>query len=212
MGFLEDISDFFKKVVDFVSTLGNRFANIGSGFANIFGGIGEEFKDLGIGLKLGFGDILELIEYTWEFVNTYIMCTIFFITNLRKCILYYLLDMLGVILYLPIRILLWFFFICGRDMYPAETSLWGGLEVIDNYSFNYLGFHLIHYPKVVRNDCYNCKRLKVSVLKAKAADVAYDFNVKIPDIMQGGVRQITKGKHQFDEVFVGNPRPPDDVE
>jgi len=179
--------------------LGDRFRKIGDGFRDIFEGIGDEFLGLGEGLRLGFDDIGLLIEYTGEFILTYCMCGVKFITNLTTCFFYYMIDMILQIFYLPVRLflfLLWAF--AYNKVYKYEAMFWSNINKLDNLNFSYTGIYFTKWPKNIRDLCYNCKRLKVQVLKNKAQDVDDDFNYKMPRILQKGVNRM---KHGGDELL-----------
>ena len=71
----------------------------------------------------------------------------------------------------------------------------------DAFFYGAFGFHLIKWSKSVRDQCYNCKRLKTSVLKNKAKEVDYDFKVGIPKLIKKGTDRIMKGGKQMNQAF-----------
>ena len=179
----------------------NRFKKMGDGLLGIFDGIGMEFTGLGEGLRLGFDDIGALFEYTGEFLLTYCMCGVKFITNIKSCFFYYMIDTILQIFYLPVRIflfILWFFY---PGIYKLESSFWKNINRLDNLNYNYTGVYFTRWPRDIRELCYNCKRLKVKVLKQKAQDVDDDFNIKMPQILQKGVNRIKQGGDDFLGAF-----------
>jgi hypothetical protein len=182
--------------------LAERFKRIGTGFEDIFGGIGDEFLGLGEGLKLGFEDIGRLIEYTGEFILTYCVCGVKYITNLSNCFFYYMIDVIIQILYLPVRLFLfiiWAFLYKG--VYKMEALFWKYVNKLDNLNFSYTGFYVTRWPLEIRNLCYNCKRLKVQVLKNKAQDVNDDFDIRMPQILQKGVNRMKRGGNELLGAF-----------
>jgi hypothetical protein len=192
---------FLDVVIDFFHSIPRRVTNLGDGFTNIFDGIGSEFVALGMGIELGFGDIVTLIQYTFEFLMTYIKCGVYFISNIRNCFFYYLLEIVGQIIYLPFRILFWLLNLFGLNVYGIVDKIWSAIDDLDTYIYTSAGFHIVHYPKSIRQQCYVCKRLKVKVLTNKAKDVSDDFKYKIPEIMTRGIATINKGKDQLDSVI-----------
>jgi len=164
------------KVGSFFKEIGNRFKNFGDGIRDIFLGIGDTFEGVGASLKLGFGDIGTLLEYIFVFIGSYIGCAVYFLTNLKGCIFYYLIEVLGQILYLPVRIFVWLFkTILKVNLQPMLDKLWAFMEKIDQKVYGVAGFHIIHYPRQVRNKCYVCKRLKQEVIKDQGNTVHNDF-------------------------------------
>lgn len=182
-----------KPMIDFFKKLPKRINTINSGFKDIFYGIGDEFKYLGIGTARGFEDIGLLIAYASQFVFSYTMCGVKYISNIPNCILYYTVDAFLSILYLPIRISLWILYLLGINLYPTQNKLWKYVEKINGYIYGVFGFNIIRWPKNIRDECYNCKRLKTSVLLKKAKDIDYDFKVNIPKILMKGVDRIKRG-------------------
>jgi hypothetical protein len=190
------IESFFK---DFV----NRMKKMGNALKDIFGGIGTEFTGLGEGLNLGFTNIGVLFKWTGEFVFSYITCGIQYIRNLHRCIFFYVLDTLGYTMYsifigIPLWILITFMKI---DLYKNMDNLWDKIYEYDAYIYGYTGFHIAHYPKNIRNLCYNCKRMKINALKNKVSEINNDFLVKMPGLLNKGVVEMNRGGDDFLSAF-----------
>jgi hypothetical protein len=106
------------------------------------------------------------------------------------------------ILYLPIRITLWFLYSFLRiNLYPTEKKIWGYAEWIDSKIYSSVGFNIMRWPKNIRDQCYNCKRLKTSVLLRKAKEIDYDFKVGIPKLIKKGTDKIKKGAKELRQFF-----------
>ena len=174
----------FIRIVCFINKSPVRFRNLGASFENIFNGFIAEFVALGYALELGYNSISELVYYGTIYLESYLSCVIKILSNFIQCAPFFIFDVIGQILYLPIRILLWLFstFI-GIDLYSREKQVWAGLEKMDYELYPYIGFHFIYYPKHIRENCYVCIRLKADTVKRKNRE---DF---------------TKGLKHFKEVF-----------
>jgi len=191
----DKIGGVFKDIIE-------RFKKIGYGFDDIFKGIGDEFVGLGEGLRLGFDDIGLLIEYTGEFLLTYTMCGVKFITNIASCFFYYMVDTILQIFYLPVRIFLFIIWASFyKKVYNLETKFWDNINKLDNLNYKYTGVYFTRWPKKIRDLCYNCKRLKVQVLKNKAGDVQDDFDIRMPRLLQAGVNRMKKGGDELLGAF-----------
>ena len=191
----DEIGNTFKKV-------GNMFKKFGRGLERIFVGIGQEFTGIGDGLELGFRDIRELFVYFGEFLFTYINCGIKTMKNLHECILYYAIDTVLSIFYIPVRLNLWFLnAFLGMNLYPLEKSIWNFIYKIDGMCFRSLGFHFAKWPSNIRNDCYNCKRLKISAMKRMAQKVDYDFKYEMPKKLMRGVNTMRDGAEDIKGAF-----------
>jgi len=191
----DQIGNTFKKV-------GDIFKKFGRGLQRIFIGIGQEFTGIGDGLELGFRDIRELFVYFGEFIFTYINCGIKTMKNLHECILYYAIDTVLSIFYVPVRLNLWFLnAFLGMNLYPLEKSIWNFIYKIDGMCFRSLGFHFAKWPSTIRNNCYNCKRLKISAMKRMAQKVDYDFKYEMPKKLMRGVNTMRDGAEDIKGAF-----------
>ena len=184
---------------DFIS----RIRRVGDGINDIFLGIGEEFVGVGNGLRLGFEDSAVLLEYTGEYFATNILCGLKGLVYFPFCAFFYIIDWTGYVIYLPIRIFLHLFNSMGvKDVYETEAYFWKQIRAYDNvYIFKKYGYYLTHWPKNIRDACYNCKRLKSEVLKRKADVVNTDFTYKMPALLGGGAQRMRYGGDEILSAF-----------
>lgn len=219
MGFIQDVIngvkmmiDTFKKIICFLGTVPRRISNLNAGFENIFNGINTEFDAIGKSYAMGVSTISVFGMYIGEFINTYVGCGFKYFQNFFDCIFYYLVDAIIYILSLPFTILIW---ACkslfGLDMNYIPERISNGLNTLNDTLYPYLGFHIIHWPKDIREKCYLCKRLKVEAVTDKANDVGVTFNEKIPNNFGKSRSQFRRGKRQFEEIFKTLVRKPNDV-
>jgi len=183
-----------------ISQVFNVLKNIGEGIGKIFRGVGEEFEDVSEGVVVGVIDISTLIEFVFIFLGSYIGCAVYFLTNIKGCLFYYLVEVLGQILYIPVRITVWIFStFLNVNLQQYVDMFWDSMEKIDQLVYTYAGFHIIHYPRNIRQRCYVCKRLKTQVLSDQAAVVKDDFSPggHIEQIMMGGINTIRDGAHEI---------------
>jgi len=173
--------------------------NIFEGVGKIFKGIGEEFIDVGEGTVVGVIDITTLFKFTFIFLGTYIGCAVYFLTNIRGCLVYYLVEVFGQILYIPVRITVWIFSLFSLNLQKPLDTFWDNMESLDQVVYKYVGFHIIHYPRNVRQKCYVCKRLKMKVMSRQAGVVKDDFSPggRIEQILMGGINTIKDGAYQL---------------
>lgn len=123
----------------------------------------------------------------------FFMCTAYKIAHFPKCFLWYTLDTLGWILYLPFKFIFWMMdSILGIGLVDKEHAAWKFFDEIDYFihgpmdnwfkldyvdgenmdttqpdpenSLN-LGFHLIHFPDSVMETCYGMKYAKLESLR-----------------------------------------------
>jgi hypothetical protein len=207
MGGFEDALELLPMIIKFILTLPERFANIMVGLINIFFGVAVELKDLGVVSGIVFIDFFVLMMYTWELVRTYMICGVQFAGNITNCIFYYIIDtivnlLLLIFLHLPLWILKNFL---GLNLYNDVNKMSKMLEQLDQIIFGYVGFHIIHWPKNVRDKCYNCKRLKMSVYAGKIMGLVDDFTIKIPAIMIKGIPYLKGAFDNLMQIFASKP-------
>ena len=180
-GIKKTISDFTTYVVKFNKTLRPRFENVFSGIKVIFmDGIQGELKTLTDSIGSGFKSMGWLFAGSAELVRTYLVCAIKFIKNIYFCIFFYIFQILFYLIYLPVWIVMWVLkTFVGIDVFWIETRTWDGLRIVDGYTWHWLGFHIIYWPKNVRERCFTCVRLKKSVVNDIGSAVDYNFNERI---------------------------------
>jgi len=178
--------------------------------------IAMEFRGL-VNVLMGSGELFigtiktltsSLIPNTFDGVFTFfvfsiswMLCLFKNIGNMQTCIFYYILEAIGQILYLPVRIFLYFTSQVGINFYPLETRFWDGIEHLDKLVMGSAGFHISHYPKNIRNQCYNCKRLKVSTLMARSDPLVKDITEVAPRNLTPGIRRMIRGAAQLMNPF-----------
>jgi hypothetical protein len=200
------------KLIEFLITLPMRIANLVVGTTNILIGIGLSTMHLGEIIPMVFMDFLMIVGYLFEFVKTYTVCSVFFIANAKRCFLYYIIEFIGVLLYMPVRIMLLLLRVLGINLYPVEKGVWDSLEKLDRYVVGNAGFHIIYWPKSIRDNCFNCKRLKVDVMMQRAGDVSDDFFVKIPYLIRNAIPLFITGANQLGRIFAsGSPPMPEPI-
>ena len=81
---------------------------------------------------------------------------------------------------MPVWLIMWSLkTFLGIDMFFIENNAVKGLRIIDEFFFFYFGFHVIYWPKNVRERCFVCVRLKKDTLSNIAKGVDYNFNERI---------------------------------
>jgi hypothetical protein len=182
-----------------ISDAFNKIKNVFDGIGKIFKGIGQEFDAVGESVALGVTDIFTLIEFIFIFLGSYIGCGVYFLMNIRSCLFYYLLEVLGQILYIPVRIIVWILSFLHFNLQQYLDIFWNKMEILDGLVYKFGGFHIIHYPRGIRQKCYVCKRLKTQVLVNKSNDIKDDFSPggRIQQIFNRGIDTIREGGNEI---------------
>jgi hypothetical protein len=124
-------------------------------FSGIKKGIDKSFKKAGDGITKNvlkpitglFNIIIKPILYIFDSVE----CGVQKIENIFVCAKWYLLQLLGIILYFPYHVL---FYLVGFTRF--EKMIWNYVYRGDSIFFNLTGYHFAHYSDDVTNLCYKC--------------------------------------------------------
>jgi len=193
------------KAVNFFKELGARFRDLGLGVTNVFKGVGEEFEGVIEGTGILIEDILDFVITSYVFLGSNMICGIYFLGNIKECIIYYILQMIGTFLYLPVRIFVWFFKTINIvDLQPVLDKIWEIMEKIDIIIYKYCKFHIIHFPKSVREKCFVCKRLKTEVIAGVGGQMASDLvppDGRIIRPFANGINDMIEGGKQISHFF-----------
>lgn len=181
-----------RTIVKFVSAMVRVFIGMGK----IFAGVAREMVELPAGIAIGALGISRFIQTIWVFGISNFFCGMKMMGNFTSCAIYYLLEIIGNILYLvPMLVFLVLDWISGKSKLGSkiEDGIWSTLEKVDRFTIDNLGFHIIHFSKSVRDKCYNCRRLKPVAFVRKATDFANDINDPIIPLATGGIMDIFNG-------------------
>ena len=169
---------------------------VGIGLGKIFAGVAREMVELPAGIAIGALGISRFIQTIWVFGISNFFCGMKMMGNFTSCAMYYLLEIIGTILYLvPMLVFLVIDWISGKSKLGSkiEDGIWSTLEKVDRFTIDNLGFHIIHFSKSVRDKCYNCRRFKPVAFVRKATDFANDINDPIIPLATCGIQDIFNG-------------------
>lgn len=85
-------------------------------------------------------------------------CAFVWFKNFRECFFWYFLEIIGQILYLPFRFIIWAFDSWFGISTPKEIEkqVWKTMHWVSCKCYDYTNFHLIYYPQDVIKKCYGC--------------------------------------------------------
>jgi len=179
--------------LEMIPKLINIVTEIVMGIKDIFLGLAREFQEFPQGAFYLGVHLAIFIQYLGVFVFTNLFCAMQMIQNFTSCFFWYALDIFGKILYLVPQVFILIFSLFGIPAREMEKNIWDALESVDRLVVDMSGYHLIHFPKSVRDRCYNCKRLSTSALIGRAADTFGDINDPIIPLMTGGLLDMFNG-------------------
>lgn len=162
----------------------------------IMEGIIQEITEIPIGAAIGATSGSRLIQTFWVFGISNFFCGMKMMGNFTSCALYYVLEVIGTILYLIPMLVFMFFDWITRDKKMGsylEKLIWEQLEILDRFTIENLGFHVIHFSREIRDKCYNCRRLKPSAFVSKTGDFVTDLNESVIPLTFGGLGKMLNG-------------------
>lgn len=175
---------------------------IGIGITKIFQGVAREMIELPAGIAIGAMGVSRFIQTIWIFGISNFFCGMKLMGNFTSCAFYYLLEIIGAILYLiPMLVFMVLDWLSSGMGSNIENKIWFYLEKLDRYTIDNIGIHVIHFSKSVRDKCYNCRRLKPVAFVRKAKDFANDINDPIIPLATGGLKDIFKGFERIVGAF-----------
>jgi hypothetical protein len=187
---LSQIGDFFRKI----GTAFDAIRGVQQGMQDIFEGLATEMAAGPIGFSYAVKDLFQLTEYIFVFIFTHLECMNKISKNYVTCFLTYTVDfMIGLVLLIPCTALYLTCFLAGWDYNEQTGKIKRMTEEVDEHIFGIFGIHIIHWPKPIRDMCYNCKRLRPEALVAKTMDVEYDMTGRIATLAVGGVMKMFGG-------------------
>lgn len=123
----------------------------------------KSFTKIGKSISSGFMKTIKMITKFFKYVGdvflsifSYIECGFTKIIKLPQCMGWYLLEVIGHILYIPFSFFFWLF-----SLQSVERMIWRIIEDIDCFCYTATGYHLIHYSDTILNKCYKCKIKKM---------------------------------------------------
>jgi len=194
---MDKLIDGFKQLGQMFGKIGKLFdaiTEVGKGMGEIGQGVVQEVEGVPFGAWYAAMDLVVFIQYLWEFFITNFICGMKSMKNLRDCMFWYILDIIGKIIYLVPTM----FFIGLNLLYDGvgtkiEKKIWNFLAFIDLCTISWFKVHIIHFPKSIREKCYSCRYLKPDVFIKQAVIIVEDLADPILPDMFGGIMTMFHG-------------------
>jgi len=210
----EPFVDMIKDLLKMVLLIPKLVMNVGEIFSfllNSVFGIVELISGASMALALGIitlgKGVIQLgvfMLYSLEFVLTHMFCFLKIIFTAPSCVIWYVIETFGKILYLVPMFFFSILTILGLDGKGLEKGLWDMLENLDTMIFSLTGIHIIHYPKWIRDQCYNCRRLKMSTVGDQFTKTFTTLSKEFPQdaapgisVMNGGGKRLMSAMQKF---------------
>ena len=210
----EPFIDMIKSLLKMVLLIPKLVMSVGDIFSfmiNSVIGIVELLSGAAMALALGFESLFKGVTqfgvfmlYSLEFFLTHLFCFLKIVFTAPSCVIWYVIETIGKILYLVPMFFFSLITIIGFDGKAIEKAIWDGLENIDAFTFSIAGIHIIHYPKWIRDQCYNCRRLKMGTVGDQFTKTFTTISREFPDdaspgisVMNGGGKRLMSALKKF---------------
>ena len=151
------------KIVPIGLNIARRVPNVARGLKNIAQGFAEEVVGLAIVSIRLFMHHFEHFTYLFGYIFTWIICSIFKIFTLHKCIPFYVLDIILFLLYLLffsicflLDILLFIPYFVGFGLVDVFSMILEAIDDFDRMVYKMVGIHPFAYPEWIIKMCYRC--------------------------------------------------------
>ncbi len=207
---LNDLKDIGKKIGNFfkgLSQLKDRMEKVIRSGALASIGVGHGVEAVGKSFWMSTTDIGDLIWMIGRFTYQWLMCLIALTRELRTCFIFYLVDLIGQILYLVVPISVFLIkHVSGINLEEEVLYLNLLVEKADQEFYDMLGYHFAHFPDSVTRTCYTCPngfKVKDSLdqIVDRAYKVDYDFNVAIPEMYNLPKRELKQAQSDFNDAI-----------
>ena len=193
MGIFGDIGRFIKKV----GRIFTAIPKVGYGTLEIAGGVGVAAATVPAGIYLTWVQAVIFLQTVWVFAFTNLNCAMRMMNNASYCAFFYILDVLGQMFYLIPRLIIFILNLVGMPASAWEKDIWVFLEDVDKWFVDRIGIHIIHFPKSIRDTCFNCRRLKPTAFVSKAEKTAATIKDPIVPLLTSGIGPMVRGLNRI---------------
>jgi len=133
--------------------------NVGKPIKGGFKSMIKGFKSIGGIFKIVIRGFIRVALFVWKifiWVAMWVMCAFNKILQLPQCFLWYFLEFLGFVFYLPFRILFAIIDLIVPGFNKIIYEGWCFLYRLDSSVYSTTGYHFMHYPDEIINKCYKC--------------------------------------------------------
>jgi hypothetical protein len=182
---------------------------VAKGFKEVALSIIDLVKNLGILTVILFIDTVVFVGQFFYFIFTLLLCMVFNLSNIHKCILFYIFDLFLLAIFMIIMSLLLlidvFFGIkkfVGVSCVESFMMVLGSLVDIDSAMYDATGVHIFSYPEFILNMCYRCEMMgDTSGFFNALKTLGTDLGIKVPKGIGEPVGDFTGGVGDIVSLF-----------
>ena len=187
-------------IINFINKVKTTFDKVKQKFIDL----GDSLKGMGDGVKVTFENLGKSIKTEWKDVQQIldggVQCLTHTMNNFRECIIYWIFDMIGQLLYsILILFPIWLIYIVTAiNLEPYVKIVISIIKQIDDIIKSIFKFSVIHFPDDIIDKCYTCGGVDFNGYVKQLKD---DNNTTIPNLMNESKSIFDEAGHKFLNVF-----------
>ena len=169
-------------------------------------------KDVAVGFvkeMVGLATTSVRLFYLFGYIYAWIICSIFKILTLHKCIPFYVLDVILMLLYLAVfsvcfmlDVILFLKYFFGFGLIDILTMIFETVESADRMIYTSSGIHVFNYPDWITKMCYRCDLMgDTSDIDRASKKLNTDYTEILPKAVLAPLGQIGGGIGQIFSIF-----------
>lgn len=157
-----------------------------------------------------FMDTYKFLYQGFIFTFVAIMCSLENLSQLNKCFLFYIIDIILLSIFVLIMSFLFlfdviFFFVkkvVGYGFVDIFLMMLDILETIDQSIYGWIGVHIFHYPDAIIRMCYSCSlKYNTPAMKSTFGKWKYTLGTMLPRQMGPPLKKLSSGGTKIMSVF-----------
>lgn len=206
----EDGFSIFKifKIVPIGINVLAKAPTLASGFGDLVEGTTKALINTSLSTLDLFTTTFSFSIQGFKFMFILLICMVENLSNLNACILFYLIDMVILIVFLVLFSVLklvdevFMIRLTGVSVSELIMSLAGPIIAFDDFVHSISGFHLIRYPDYIIKRCYTCSvKLNTKRTKETASDLIKTLFGVIPRRADEPLAKISSAFTKFGSIF-----------
>lgn len=197
------------KIVPIGLNIVRRLPNVGRGLKNIAQGFGEEVVGLASTAARIIPHSIEWTIYFGQYIFSLIVCSIFKIFTLHKCIPFYIVDIFLFVLYIAffsvcfmLDIILFIPYLFGFGLVDALGLILSTIDEVDRTIYTASGIHIFGYPDWIVKMCYRCDLMgDTSDFERTGGNLKYDITKYFPRKVLDPLGKMAGGLGDIFSIF-----------
>ena len=193
----------FERIICFLNEIPTRVLLLTNGVGLLFEGIANQLATIGDSNNKNTEETNKALTYSAAYVRSSFLCLLNFLKVFHKCFIYYFIDFIRRVLYLPIACILWLLQnVCKMNIKPIEDFLKTIANALDNAAYSLIKIKIFSFSEDVIKNCFTCIKVRKDVVLEQTKKQKSVLSKEIDDLIHGnkpnnGMKKIEKGKEML---------------